>query len=250
MQTRMKLAALFRFCVGLATIAMITALLLAFAAALVLALEQILLGPGAGGPGIRLLRAIFGIETSGVALGLAISVLVYTALAAAVLIEARLRGRSGWRDLVAWLPWNPRRTDRRVYLLAAVALAYGFLADFALHHFAPRSGPWLEMPESPALALVLAFVAVVCAPVAEELLFRGWIYTDLRRHFGFATTLVVTSAVFALLHYESTHLYALAIFPIGLVLGTMREITGSVKPAIAFHAFNNFLAAVLAYLGF
>jgi membrane protease YdiL (CAAX protease family) len=254
-QTRQRFIALVRLCVGLVTIAMIAALLLAFAAALVLALEQVLLGPGAGGgaPGVRLLRSVSETETSGVILGLAISLLTYGALALAVLIEARLRGRSGWRDLVAWHPWNPWdlwRTDRRIYSLAAAALAYGFLADFALHYFSPRSGPWLTMPDSPAGTLVLAFVAVVFAPVAEELLFRGWIYTDLRRHFGFVTTLALTSAIFAWLHYESTHLYALAVFPIGLALGTMREITGSVKPPIAFHAFNNFLATALAYLGF
>lgn len=249
LQARPKLIAILRLCVGLVTIATIVVILLAFAAALLLAVEQILLGPstGAGGPGVRLLRSVFGTDTPGVAFGLAISLLVYAALVLAVLVEARLRGHSSWRDLVAWHPW---RTDRRVYILAAVALAYGFSADFALHYFSPRSGPWLEMPDNPAGALVLAFVAVVCAPVAEELLFRGWIYTDLRHHFGFVTTLVVTSAVFACLHYESTHLYALAVFPIGLALGTMREITGSVKPPIVFHAFNNFLATAFAYLGF
>ncbi len=251
-QSRQRFIALVRLCVGLVTIATIAALLLAFAAALVLALEQVLLGPGEGGgaPGVRLLRSASGTDASGMILGLAISLLVYAALALAVLIEARLRGRTGWRDLVAWHPWHPWRSDRRIITVAAAALAYGFLADFALHYFSPRSGPWLAMPDSPAGALVLTLVAVVCAPVAEELLFRGWIYTDLRRHFGFATTLVATSAIFAWLHYESTHLYALAVFPIGLALGAMREITGSVKPPIAFHAFNNLLATALASLGF
>jgi len=145
---------------------------------------------------------------------------------------------------------EPMANHRGVYVVAAAALAYGFLADFAMHYFRPPADPWLTIPADPAGALMLTLVAVVCAPVAEELLFRGWIYTDLRRHLGFVTTLVATSAVFAWLHYESTHLYALAVFPIGLALGTMREITGSVKPPIAFHALNNFLAISLAYLGF
>jgi membrane protease YdiL (CAAX protease family) len=252
LRIRQTFFALVRFSIGLVTIAAITALLLAFAAGLVLALEDVLLAPTERNniPGARLLGAVTGTDTSGVILGLVISLFSYAALSLAVLIEARLRGHSEWRDVVAWHPWTAWRTDHRVYLIAAAALAYGFLADFALHYLHPQSGPWIRMPDHSIGALVLTLVAVVCAPIAEELLFRGWIYTDLRRHFSFATTLVVTSAIFAWLHYESTHLYALAVFPIGLALGTMREITGSVKPPIAFHAFNNFLASALAYLGF
>jgi membrane protease YdiL (CAAX protease family) len=252
LQIGSTLLALLRLGIALVTIAVIAALLLAFAAGLILALEEVLLAPTLREriPGTQLLRAVTGKEASSLTLGLALSFLAYGALSVAVLIEARRRGRSEWRSLVAWHPWNPGRTDRGVYLVAAAALAYGFLADLALRNFRPPTDPWLTLPADPAAALVLALVAVVCAPVAEELLFRGWIYSDLRRHLGFVTTLVVTSAVFAWLHYESTHLYALAVFPIGLALGAMREITGSVKPPIAFHAFNNFLAVGLVYLGF
>jgi membrane protease YdiL (CAAX protease family) len=251
LEIRLKVLALIRLCLGLVTIAAIAALILAFAAGLVLAIESVLFPPDTtrAVPGARLLDSITRNDGSGVTLGLLISLFAYTALAVAVLIEARLRCKSDWRDVVAWYPWTHWRTDWRIYLLAVAALVYGFLADSILHYFFPQSGAWVRMPDDAAAALVLTFVAVIAAPIAEELLFRGWIYTDLRRHFGFATTLVLTSAVFAWLHYESTHLYALAVFPIGLALGTMREITSSVKPPIAFHAFNNFLASVLIYLG-
>jgi len=251
LRTEETFIALLRLGLGLVIIVVVAAALLAFAAGLVLALEEVLLAPTLPSlaPGTRLLRAATGAEVSGMILGLAIALLAYAALSLAVLIEARLEARSNWRSVIAWHPWNPWRTDRGTCLVAAAALAYGFLADFVLHELRPQSEPWLRLPGSPGGALLLALVAVVFAPVAEELLFRGKIYTELRRHLGFATTLVVTSAIFASLHYESTHLYALAVFPIGLALGTMREITGSVKPPIAFHAFNNFLATALAYLG-
>jgi membrane protease YdiL (CAAX protease family) len=242
--------ALLRLFVGLVTIALLTISIFSLLAGLVLALDQAFVGPAGSLPGTRLLRALTGVEPSGVMVGLVVSVLAYVSLSLAVLAEARLVGHSEWRDLFAWTPWNPMRTDRRVYLVAAAALAYGFAADLALHYLHPPSNSWLVLPDDPVDALVLTFVAVACAPVAEELLFRGFVYTDLRRHFSLATTLVVTSAVFAWLHYESTHLYALVVFPIGLALGAMREIAGSVKPAIAFHALNNLLATGLAYLGF
>jgi membrane protease YdiL (CAAX protease family) len=251
MRTQSSVVALLRLGVGLVVIAVVSLLILAFAVGLILALEHVLLGPDlrGGAHGMRLLHSVAGHDETSVAFALVVALLAYTALSAAVLIEARLRGGSSWRDLLAWYPWNIGQTDRRVLILAAAALAYGFLADFALHYFARPPDPWFSMPASRFGALLLTIVAVIAAPVAEELLFRGWIFTDLRRHFGFTTTLAATSAFFAVLHYESTHLYALAVFPIGLALGTMREITGSVKPSIAFHAFNNLLASALAYLG-
>jgi membrane protease YdiL (CAAX protease family) len=57
-----------------------------------------------------------------------------------------------------------------------------------------------------------------------------------------------TAALFAFLHYEKTHLYALAIFPLGLALGLMREWSGSIKPTIAFHAVYNFSVLTLGLL--
>ena len=91
-------------------------------------------------------------------------------------------------------------------------------------------------------------LAVLIAPVTEELLFRGWIYTGLRFHWGLWPALLTTSALFACAHYENTHLYALAVFPIGLALGVIRERTGSVKASILFHALNNFVAFGLMML--
>ena len=90
-------------------------------------------------------------------------------------------------------------------------------------------------------------LAVVMAPLAEELFFRGWLYTSLRARFSFVTALTVTSVLFGLAHFEKTGIYALAVMPVGFVLGFVRERTGSVVATIAIHAIYNG-AAVLAKL--
>jgi len=179
--------------------------------------------------------------------GLAMSCLIYVEVAFAVAIVARFRGGSDWRDLVAWRPWSLWRSERGFWLIVGGTLAYGFAADFALTYFYPQSDAWLSMPKDLTAAIALSVLAVVFAPVVEELIFRGWIFTQLRRHFSFATALLASSIVFAGLHYESTHLYALVVFPVGLALGAIRELTGSIKPTIVFHAFNNFLACSLSF---
>ena len=128
-------------------------------------------------------------------------------------------------------------------------MAYGLGASLALGHFNPVSKTWFSMPESP-LALMVGFaLVVILAPLSEELLFRGWIYTALRSRFGFAAALWATAILFALAHWEPTHLYAVVILPIGLVLGYLRERTGSTRATTLFHMIYNFSALALSFLG-
>ncbi|WOJ89698.1 type II CAAX endopeptidase family protein [Methylocapsa polymorpha] len=180
-------------------------------------------------------------------LGLAASSLTYLAVGLAVLLVARLRGGADWLDLVAWRPWVSWLRRRSFWLLVGATLAYSFAADFAIAYFSPDTRNWLTTPKDGAGAALLALLAVVFAPVTEELVFRGWIFTNLRRDFSFVTTVLISSAVFAGMHYDSTHVYALAVFPVGLALGALRELTGSVKSSIALHALNNFIAVCLSF---
>lgn len=94
-------------------------------------------------------------------------------------------------------------------------------------------------------ALWISFVVVVVgAPVSEELLFRGFLYTSLRARWSAATTLIVTSILFSLSHFEETGLYALLVLPMAFLLGCLRERSGGIALPIAMHALTN-LAAML-----
>jgi membrane protease YdiL (CAAX protease family) len=170
----------------------------------------------------------------------------YVAVAAAILVAAKWRGGAKWRDLIGWLPF--RLSDWRVWAIMAAALAYSAGTGIALAHVAPHSPLQLMIPSDPAAASMLFIVAAVVAPVTEELLFRGWIYTALRFSWGFWPALLISSTLFALAHYDRTHFYALAVFPIGLAIGLIRERAG-IKASIVFHAINNFAAFALAALG-
>jgi len=104
----------------------------------------------------------------------------------------------------------------------------------------------LRIPADRVAALALVALAVVIAPITEELLFRGWIYTGLRYRLGVWPALILSSAVFAFAHYEDTHVYALAVFPVGLALGGLRQRTDSTKASILFHALYNLTAVLLS----
>jgi len=85
------------------------------------------------------------------------------------------------------------------------------------------------------------------APVAEELFFRGFLYTALRQRLGLAAAVMISSLVFALGHIDALGVVA-ASFVMGIAIALAYEYTRSLWVAIAIHVFNNSLAVALVFL--
>ena len=87
--------------------------------------------------------------------------------------------------------------------------------------------------------------------LAEEIVFRGALQPAIARRFdrgarfGITPANAVTSLVFAVLHlWRHPPLVALAVFPVSLVYGRARELSGRVWPAALLHVeFNGLLYA-------
>ena len=181
------------------------------------------------------------LEMTGILLGC----VIYLAAIGALLTAAWLRNRPDWREPVAWLAF---RSSRSYWLLVAVGIAWGLAASAVVEHLLPAARDWFTLPSAPVAVISSFLLIVVLAPLAEELFFRGWLYTGLRPRLGFAWTLGITSALFALGHWEKTHLYAAAVLPVGLALGWVREKTGSTRATALFHALYNLTGWLLTYL--
>nr|WP_268926703.1 CPBP family intramembrane glutamic endopeptidase [Methylobacterium ajmalii] len=80
---------------------------------------------------------------------------------------------------------------------------------------------------------------VVLAPLAEEMLFRGDLFSRLRVLLPPAATVAVGALVFGLCHAERGLLQPVSVLPLGVALGAMRLWTGSLWPCIALHALSN-----------
>ena len=87
-----------------------------------------------------------------------------------------------------------------------------------------------------ALLLLLGGLLV---PFGEELIFRGVLYTWLRR-WGVALAVVVSSLIFGLAHFSIGILLPATIL-VGVVAALVYERSGSLWPAVAVHATNNTL---------
>lgn len=112
----------------------------------------------------------------------------------------------------------------------------------------------LRVPEQPIIqsfgptriGFVMAVVSVaILAPIGEEVFFRGFVYTGLRRRWGAGKAMVISSSVFALFHLSP--LLYVPMFIMGLVLAAIFEYRHSLAPNIILHAVNNFLALFVIY---
>ncbi|MBN1401313.1 MAG: CPBP family intramembrane metalloprotease [Anaerolineae bacterium] len=93
---------------------------------------------------------------------------------------------------------------------------------------------------------VALLVGGVAAPVAEEVFFRGFVYDAMRRRWGVLPGIVVSGAVFALVHVIPGVLPP--IFVLGMGFAYIYEKTDSLWPPIILHGAINSLAFVLAYV--
>jgi membrane protease YdiL (CAAX protease family) len=97
--------------------------------------------------------------------------------------------------------------------------------------------------EGTVLLLLSAGLTCVVAPVCEELLFRGFVFTALRNWCGMFPAAVITGLAFGAVHIGSApalDLVPLAALGFGLCL--LYRYTGSLYPGILAHALNNSVA--------
>lgn len=94
----------------------------------------------------------------------------------------------------------------------------------------------------PFSVVLLVLVAVVAAPVLEELFYRGLWLRAAERRIGRVGAVLLTSAVFGIVHLQPYDFVALAGF--GLLLGVLTVRTGRLGPAIWAHIAFNLTAVV------
>jgi len=161
-----------------------------------------------------------------------------------------------WLGLAWWLR-SPREaagaTTRDLLLLAlGLGLASGASGGVISQLAAGSLPAGLSLRPDPAalgagwLAL-LAVTALVLAPLAEELLFRGVLYRSLRERWGARVALVGSAGAFALFHLEPVQLIVAAIA--GLALGWLRQRGGLLWPCVLAHAAHNLVWLVGALVG-
>jgi uncharacterized protein len=87
-----------------------------------------------------------------------------------------------------------------------------------------------------------ALLALVLAPVCEEIAFRGFLFGGLRRRFGFGISAAASAALFALIHGEPVRMPAL--FASGVILAAVYERRRTLVAPMVTHAVVNLVSVV------
>jgi membrane protease YdiL (CAAX protease family) len=135
------------------------------------------------------------------------------------------------------------------YVIAAALggiVVGGAIAYLAARYPAPSP---LDLSKLPPWMIFVYFV--LAAPVEEELIFRGLLQTVMARavsvpgdtwavHFP----VVFVAALFGVIHLDSGIVIAASAVLLGLIAGELRRMSGSLVPAILFHALLNAASAL------
>jgi len=157
----------------------------------------------------------------------------------------RSRGLPFWRTVQwRWTSSAPAYMVLGFLLSVAVGLATAVLPI-------PKQLPIEKYFADPAGTWMLSIFGVTVAPMMEELFFRGFLYPALARPLGITASVLITSALFALIHSSqlaSAWAPLLLLFLVGIVLTIVRVRTGSVVPGFLLHAAYNFTLFAELYL--
>ena len=113
----------------------------------------------------------------------------------------------------------------------------------------PTNTPFEVVLRRPYSLIAIAVFSVTLGPLIEELLFRGFLYSLLRKHFGVLTAIIGTALPFGLVHlaqYGYSWASGLLIFVVGVVLATVREKANSLAAGFLVHvAYNGVIVLML-----
>ena len=91
-------------------------------------------------------------------------------------------------------------------------------------------------------SLLFSFIAVICAPIFEELVFRK-LLIDRIRQYGNGTSILISGLIFGLFHGNFTQFFYSAM--IGLLLAYIYTRTGKIHYTIILHMLVNFFGTVV-----
>ena len=100
--------------------------------------------------------------------------------------------------------------------------------------------------------IILGFISVVIiAPIAEEFIFRGFLFSQLKlTKLGPWGAISLSSLLWTVIHFQYELKILLVLFLFGLFLGYVRMAYQSLSLPIILHGINNLFAFVMAYYFF
>jgi uncharacterized protein len=157
-------------------------------------------------------------------------------------------GRRPFWQTLGW-SWHTQFKWVHAVALAFLMIGFGYLIDRVLPSQETELERLLRMGTT--VRVLVASLAVLTAPLVEEVVYRGVLYTGIERAWGKSAAIVLVTFLFAGVHYfqyRSSYAALAVIVSLSLVLTLLRAATGKLLPCIATHLVYNGLNAVFLLL--
>jgi membrane protease YdiL (CAAX protease family) len=151
------------------------------------------------------------------------------------------------RTVFKSLGWRKTSFSLLTAGFGGVLLAVALSVFAALIHTPKVDTAFDELVKTPFSTALLAFTAVILAPLFEEMFFRGFLQPLFSRTFGVALGILATALLFGGLHaseYKFAWQYVAAITLVGVALGAVRAKTNSIIPGTVMHGCFNAVSVV------
>lgn len=186
------------------------------------------------------------LNTVGAAVIYALAILLVLGVPWLVKKRPTTREEVGLHRLPTWMDilWAPAGMVAYFILTSLVtAFAMGFLT-FVDYGQTQETG-FAEIAAQSEY--VLAFISlVIVAPFAEEVLFRGYLFGKLRKYAPLWLSILITSLLFAVVHFQWN--VGLDVFALSIVLCLLRVVSGSLWPSIMLHMLKNGVAFYFLFI--
>ncbi|HXG92856.1 MAG TPA: type II CAAX endopeptidase family protein [Blastocatellia bacterium] len=147
--------------------------------------------------------------------------------------------------LLGLLASNNPKVHKTIFVLGTATIMVG--VQVALSKLIPQTEktPFEEILKTSAnVRIAVALMAVLTAPLIEEMIYRGMLYSGLRKKLGIAPAIVIVTLLFAGVHvpqYNGAWGALTALTILSLALTVIRARTRSLLPPIWIHlVFNSF----------
>lgn len=132
-----------------------------------------------------------------------------------------------------------------IVLSSAIELVLYKLLGFELF----GDSKWLMEGLNSPVGWAVAIIAVILAPLWEELTFRGFLLSALARSsLGFWPAALISTALWTLLHWGYSYAGLMSVFIAGLLLSWLIRRLGSMRVVVVAHALANVVALAAAWL--
>lgn len=162
-------------------------------------------------------------------------------------VVTRLGSRPFWASL-GW-NWGGHRIWYWVAYSACILLAIQILSQLLVRVLPEKESPFDQLlKSSQQVRIAVAILAVFTAPLVEEVIYRGMLFSSLRNRIGLIATVIVVTATFAGVHVFQNRgawvsISGLAVLSLALTM--VRARTKSVLPCVFIHTLNNAVASVV-----